>query len=85
MAGCVEHLSNEVGTLSINDHWNELGLDESQRTQLKEIKNDYESIFSWNIQQLTGWNQNLMINIIEKVRDKLGMIIDKKDEYNLNR
>ncbi|XP_060836483.1 uncharacterized protein LOC132919152 [Rhopalosiphum padi] len=85
MAGCVEHLSNEVGTLSINDHWNELGLDESHRTQLKEIENDYESIFSWNIQQLTGWNQNLMINLIEKVREKLEMIIDKKDEYNLNR
>uniref|UniRef100_A0A2S2PAG1 Uncharacterized protein n=1 Tax=Schizaphis graminum TaxID=13262 RepID=A0A2S2PAG1_SCHGA len=84
MAGYIEHLSDEMGTLSINDHWNELGLDENIRKKLKEIENDYESIFSWNIQQLTGCNQNLMSNRIEKVREKLEMIIDKEDEYNLN-
>ncbi|XP_026822086.1 uncharacterized protein LOC113560423 [Rhopalosiphum maidis] len=85
MARFIEHLSDEMGTLSINDHWNELGLDENIRKKLKEIENDYESIFSWNIQQLTGCNQNLMNNRIEKVREKLEMIIDKEDEYNLNR
>ncbi|XP_025197118.1 uncharacterized protein LOC112595929 [Melanaphis sacchari] len=86
MAGYVEHLSDVMDTLSINDdHWNELELDENIRTQLKEIENDYESIFSWDIQRLTGCNQNLLVNIIDKVREKLEMVIDKDNEFNLNR
>lgn len=86
MAGCVEHLSDAMGTLSVNDdHWNELGLDENIRKQLKKIENECESIFSWDIQRLTGCIQNLLINRVDKVREKIEMIIDKDDEYNLNR
>jgi hypothetical protein len=85
MAGYVEHLSDVMGTLLINDdHWNELGLDENIRTQLKEIENNYESIFSWDIQQLTG-GKHLKFNLIDKVREQIEMIIDKDNEYNLNR
>lgn len=86
MAGCVDQLSDAMGALSFNDdHWNELGLDGSIQTQLRKIENEYESIFSWNIQKLTGINQNLMMNLIDKVREKQEMIIDKDNEFNLNR
>jgi len=86
MAGYVDQLSDAIGALSFNDnHWNELELDDSIRTQLKKIENCYESIFSWDIQKLTGVNQNLMMNLIDKVREKQEMIIHKDDEFNLNR
>ncbi|XP_022179430.1 uncharacterized protein LOC111040046 isoform X1 [Myzus persicae] len=86
MAGCVDQLSDAMGALSFNDnHWNELGLEDSIRMQLRKIENDYESIFSWDIQQLTGVNQNLMMNLIDKIREKQEMIMDKDDEFNLNR
>jgi len=86
MASYVDHLSDAMGALSFNDdHWNELGLDDSTRTKLRKIENGYESIFSWDIQQLTGVKQNLMMNLIDKVREKQEMIIDKDDEFNLNR
>jgi len=86
MAGCVDELSDSIGALSFNDnHWNELGLENSIRRQLRKIEKDYESIFSWDIQQLTGVNQNLMMNLIDKIREKQEMIIDKDNEFNLNR
>jgi len=86
MAGYVDQLSDAMGALSFNNnHWNELELDDSIRTQLKKIENDYESIFSWDIQKLTGANQNLMMNIIDKVREKQEMIMDNAGEFNLNR
>ncbi|CAI6350792.1 unnamed protein product [Macrosiphum euphorbiae] len=86
MAGYVDQLSDAMGALSFdNDHWNELGLDNSIRTQLRKIENEFESIFSWDIQKLTGINQNLMLNLIDKIREKQEMIIDKDDEFNLNR
>jgi len=86
MAGYVDQLSDAMGVLSFNDdHWNELGLDNNIRTQLRKIENDYESIFSWDIQKLTGINQNLLMNLIDKVREKQEMIIDKDEEFNLNR
>lgn len=85
MAGCVDQLSDAMDALSFNDdHWNELGLDSSIQTQLRKIENEYESIFSWNIQKLTGVKQNLMMNLIDKVREKQE-IIDKDNEFNLNR
>jgi len=86
MAGYVDQLSDAMGALSFdNDHWNELGLDNSIRTQLRKIENEFESIFSWDIQKLTGINQNLMMNLIDKIREKQEMIIDADDEFNLNR
>jgi len=86
MAGYVDDLSDLMGALSFNDdHWNELGLDDSIRRQLRKIEKDYESIFSWDIQQLTGVNQNLMMNLIDKIHEKQEMIIDKDNEFNLNR
>lgn len=86
MAGCVDELSDSMGALSFNDdHWNKLGLDNSIRRQLRKIEKDYESIFSWDIQQLTGVNQNLMMNLIDKIREKQEMIIDKDNEFNLNK
>jgi len=83
------YLSELMGALSIDDnHWEELGLDDSIRTQLIKIENDYESIFSWNIKQLTEPNQNLTSKLIDNVRGKLEIITvmsESDDKFNLNR
>lgn len=86
MAEYVDNMSDAMGALSFNDdHWNELGLDDSIRTQLNKIENNYESVFSWDIKRLTGIKQNLMMDLVEKIREKQELIIDKDDEFNLNR
>lgn len=86
MAGCDDHLNDPMGALSVDDdHWIELGLDNNIRTQLNEIKNDYESIFSWDIQKLTEIHHNLKFNFIDKIRDKQEMITTMDDEFDLNR
>jgi len=79
-----------VDTLSIDDNnrWEELGLDDNIRTQLIKIENDYETIFSWNIKQLTEPNQNLVLNLLDRVRGQLQIItvmFDSDDKFNLNR
>ncbi|XP_016657447.1 uncharacterized protein LOC100571226 [Acyrthosiphon pisum] len=76
-------LSDTMGALSVDDNrWKELGLYDNIRTQLRKIENDYESIFSWNIKQLTGVNQNLMTNLVDNVRGGLEIItvMDGKDD-----
>lgn len=86
MAGYDDPLNDTMGALSVDDdHWIELGLDNKIRTQLSEIKNNYESIFSWDIQKLTGVNQSLHLNLIDKIRDKQEMITAMDDEFDLNR
>lgn len=84
------HLMDSVGEMSINDDcWRELGLDDEIRSKLIKIENEYESIFSWDIQRLTGVNRNLMMNLIDKVREQksisTGMTANKDDEFNFIR
>lgn len=74
-------------TLSVyEDHWIKLGLDNNIKTQLRNIKNCFESVFSWDIHTLSGFNQSFKFNIIDKVQEKQEMIIDmdgtgKDDEF----
>ncbi|KAL5240440.1 hypothetical protein ACI65C_007850 [Semiaphis heraclei] len=79
-----------VGTLSIDDQnrWEELGLDDNIRTQLIKIENDYESIFSWNIKQLTEPNQDPTSDLLDNVRGQqqiITVMFDKDDKFHLNR
>ncbi|KAE9528198.1 hypothetical protein AGLY_012620 [Aphis glycines] len=86
MARYDDPLNNAIGALSIDDdRWIKLGLDHKIRTQLSEIENNYESIFSWDIQKLTGVNLCRKLNLIDKIRDKQEMIITMDDEFDLNR
>jgi len=78
--------NNAIGALSVDDdRWIELGVDHKIRTQLSEIKNNYESIFSWDIQKLKGVNLCLQLNLIDKIRDKQEIITTMDDEFDLNR
>jgi len=79
-----DNLSEEMGALSVDDHWIELGLDDNIQTQLRKIKNDFESVFSWDIHKSSEFNRNLFLNIIDKVKEKLSMIIDDIDENEFN-
>lgn len=89
MNKCTVDLSDEMSVLSFNDendHFEKLCLDDNVQTQLMKIKNDYETVFSWNIKQLTGANnQNLMLNLVDKIRDKFDMIIGTDNEFNINK
>lgn len=86
MAGYDDPLNDAIGALSVgDDHWIELGLDNKIRKQLNEIKNNYESIFSWDIQKLTGVNLCMQLNLIDKIRDKQEIITAMDDEFDLNR
>lgn len=87
MAAHSKDLCDAMVGLSIeNDvHLKQLGLSDYQRSKLKEIVNDYDSIFSWDIKQLTGNSQNLMANLVNKMREKCEMIFHKDDEFNLNK
>jgi len=85
-----DHLTDAMAALSVNDdHRKELDLDDIVQTQLIKIKNNYESIFSWDIQRLTGDNEYRMLNLVDKVRGKLEIITDldgcKDDGFSLNR
>lgn len=85
----VNDSTDAMAALSVNDDlWKELGLNDIIQTQLIKIENDYESIFSWGIQRLTGVSQNLRSNLVDKVRGKqemiTGMDSGKNDEFNLN-
>ncbi|XP_029344700.1 uncharacterized protein LOC115033930 [Acyrthosiphon pisum] len=82
------NLSDNMGALSVaDDHSIELGLDDIIRAQLRKIKNDFDSVFSWDILQLSGYNQNIMYNIIDRVQENLEMIIidGKENEFNFSR
>jgi len=66
MAGYSGYLTDAMGALSVaDDQAIELGLDDNIQAQLKKIKNDFESVFSWDILQLSEFNQNIMFNIID--------------------
>jgi len=90
MAVYGDHFTDSKAKLSVNDdRWKELGLDDTIRKQLIKIEYDYESVFSWGIQGLIGVNQNRMLILLDKVREKQEIFIDvdgsKGDEFNLNR
>ncbi|KAL4141617.1 hypothetical protein QTP88_004228 [Uroleucon formosanum] len=84
-----DHSTDAMAALSVNDDcWKELELDDIVQTQLIKIENDYESIFSWDIKRLTGYSQNRMLNLVDKVRGKQEVITyfnGYKDVFNLNR
>ncbi|XP_029344701.1 uncharacterized protein LOC107883282 [Acyrthosiphon pisum] len=79
-----DNLSDKMGALSVDDHWIELGLDDYIQTQLKKIKNDFESVFSWDIHKSSEFNQNLYLNITDRIQENLSMIIDEIDENEFN-
>lgn len=87
MAAHNKDLCNAMDVLSIDNDacLKQLGLNDDQQSKLKEIVNDYESIFSWDIKRLTGNSQNLMVNHVDKIREKCEMILCKDDEFNLNK
>lgn len=81
-------LSNLVDALSINDKsctTEELRLDENLRKSLIHIKNNYESVFSWEIRERTEKNQNLLAEFINITQEKYDLIAERDDEFNLNR
>lgn len=79
-----DNLSDKMGALSVDDHWIELGLDDYIQTQLKKIKNDFESVFSWDIHKSSEFHQNLYLNITDTVQENLSLIIDEIDENEFN-
>lgn len=86
-----ENLSDVTGTvLAVKDaRTNDLGLDENLRTMLHRIKTDYETVFSWDIDKLTGKsiNNNLISNFVVRIRERCESTIDNDDDgtFNLNR
>jgi len=77
MTGYNNPLADVKDTWSVSeDHWIKLGLDNNIKTQLRNIKNCFESVFSWDIYKLSGFNQSLKFNIIDRVQEKQEMIID---------
>lgn len=87
MAKCsVDGMTDTMCALSVSEEClNKLKLDDNVRAKLDQIKNDYESIFSWDIKQHTGISQNLMMNLINTIREKCEIIVDKDNMFNLNR
>jgi hypothetical protein len=92
MAECIDSLSNTMASLSasngntdVGKHSKEHELDNNVRAKLLQIENLYESIFSWEVKKLTGTNQNLMLNLIDKIQDKCKMIVDKENVFNSKR
>ncbi|XP_016657442.1 uncharacterized protein LOC107882879 [Acyrthosiphon pisum] len=80
MSGYNNPLADVKDTLSVyEDHWIKLGLDNNIKIQLRNIKNCFESVFSWDIYTLSGFNQSFKFNIIDKVQEKQEMIIDMDD------
>lgn len=79
-------LSNMMSVLSVNEiNLKKLGLNDNVLTKLNEIENSYESIFSWDVKRLTGIRQNLMSELIDKIRDKLENNVNLDNTFNLNR
>ncbi|CAI6346249.1 unnamed protein product [Macrosiphum euphorbiae] len=69
MAEYSSNLSDAMGALSVaDDHYIEPELDDNIQAQLRKIKNDFESVFSWDILQLSEFDQNIMFNIIDKYK-----------------
>jgi len=88
MFGYSGNLSDAMDALSVaDDHSIEPGLHNNIQAQLRKIKNDYESVFSWDIHQLSEFNQNIMLNIIDRVQENIEFIIidGKDDEFNFSR
>lgn len=51
-------------------------------SKLNNIINNYESIFSWKIKQLIGRNQNLLLNVKDRIQEKLTNHSVENDEFN---
>lgn len=87
MAVHSKNLSDIMHDLSVDDdvRLKRLGLNNDQQSKLKEIANNYESIFSWDIKRLTGNSQNLIMNLKDKIKEKCKMILHKEDEFNFNK
>lgn len=78
MAGCVDDLSKSMGVLFTgdgDDHLKELGLTDAKCAKLREIENDYESVFSWDVKKLTNFKSTLLIDHIDHIQEKYEMHI----------
>lgn len=85
MAELHNNLSKEMSALSVNNALlNELPLINNVQSKLNKVKTDYESIFSWDIQQLTDYNYK-KLNQIDRIREKCEMIMEKNNAFNLDR
>lgn len=62
-------------------------LDESILTKLNEIKVNYESVFSWDINEQTEDQQDYqdLFSRIDRIREKCDLILEKKNEFNIDR
>ncbi|XP_050540163.1 uncharacterized protein LOC126904874 [Daktulosphaira vitifoliae] len=77
-------LNIDVNTKISKNHDNQL-LDDSSQQILKQIKENYESVFSWGIKEKCGSNQNLLTNIIDKITEKHEMLLNGKENFFLKR
>lgn len=71
MAQQNDDLTNAISSLSVDE--------------MTRISNEYETIFSWDIKKQTGDCGNLMLNLIDKIREKYDIILDKDNAFSLNR
>lgn len=79
MASCGElsNLSNLLHNLSTNDS--------TQLDVLLDIKSNYESLFSWDIYEKTEKSRNVHTDILEKVTQKLELLFESKNIFDLDR
>lgn len=90
MAECVDDLSKSMAVLFTgddDDHLKELGLADDTRAQLRQMKNDYESIFSWDIKRRSDFKGNLLNDHIDFIREKYEIHIAyyETDVFDLHR
>lgn len=52
---------------------------------LKDIKSNYECVFSWDIYEKTNKYRNVQTDILAKVTQKLELIFKNENEFDFNR
>lgn len=85
-----DNLFNEMETFSaVEDvRFKNLGLYDHVWIKRNKLKNEYETVFSWDIEKLTGknGNKNVLSNFIVRIRKRSELNIDNNDGmFNLNR
>lgn len=79
-------LSDAMDGLSINTSIKKPGLDDDLQTKLNEIKNIFETVFSWKIKEQMISKDNLLIDFIDKIQLKLEVNMNGDDKiFNLHR
>jgi len=83
MAEQCDNIIKETDDLSINDNSpNKLIPDDNVNGQLKNIIEANESIFSWDIRNLTGHCQDQLYTFTDKVQERNDL--HKEIEYEIN-